>query len=499
MGIGRIIGLVIGTPLLVVFSLILSVFIFYGLIQLLKKRKIASFAVFVSERYLFGNRGDKSLWKSVWSAALRMIPRRRKSILTIAWSALMNLIFKRKKTIEAPSGNAINIITSISMLAIMVVTAALILVLSVFNGFQELIEDMYTSFDPDVRIEASVGKHFRGSDSLEKVIMATPGVEYVVPTIEEMAMLTYYDRQEKGVIKGVTQGHLNVDRLDQLVYDDGEYSFTSPEGFPTAVFGGTIAYYLNAQISDKTTPVKIWSVSHTVDPLKNPEQAMLSSSVFPVGYFKVQLDYDSKYVLMGFKDVRDLFQMGDKITAYEIKVKDFDRSQMVRDSLQARLGDQYKVLSWYDMHDDLFKVMQNEKLVAYLILTLMLMIAGVNIIGGLSMIVVEKTRDIGILRSMGASKKNIRRVFLTQGFLVGGIGGLAGIIAAFIFGFLHETVGLIPLAGGESFGELKFFPFEMMAMDFLVIFLTVFGLSILASLQPSAKAAKIIIVEALRK
>lgn len=474
MDLGRQIAIGLGTPLLLIFSLFSAVLIVYGVIQALKKGKSNHFTVFVAERYLFGKSERRTVLGTIWRASFSIIP------------------------FAGGSRNAINTITSISMLAIMVVTAALILVLSVFNGFQHLIENMYTSFDPDIRIEASRGKKFVGSDSLRTLIEGIEGVEYVVPTLEEKAMMTYYDRQEMGLVKGITPEHLRINDYDRLVYE-GTYTFHTPEQAAGGIFGGTLAYYLNARISDRNKPVQIWTASETADPLKNPEEAYQSVSVFPTGYFKVQLEYDSKYLLMDFETVRKLFQAGDEITAYEVKVTRFDQAQAVRARLQKALGPQYRVETWFEQHEGLFKVMKNEKVVAYLILTLMLLIAGVNIIGGLSMVVVEKTRDIGILQSMGANARQIRKIFLVEGLMVGGIGGMAGMIAAFVFGWVHQTIGLIPLAGGDSYGELTYFPLQLNGWDFLVIFCTVFGLSILAALHPARKASQTRIVEALRK
>lgn len=474
MDLGRQIALWLGTPLLLLLSLFLAVMLIYLAVQAFKRGKGNRFTVFVAERYLFGKGENQTFLGKIWRASFSLIP------------------------LAGGSRNAINTITSISMLAIMVVTAALILVLSVFNGFQHLIENMYTAFDPDIRVEASRGKKFVGSDSLKTIIQGVEGVEYVVPTLEEKAMMTYYDRQEMGMIKGITPEHLLVNHYDRLVYE-GVFTFRTPEGNPGGIFGGTLAYYLNARISDRSKPVQIWTASESVNPMTNPEGAYQSLAIYPTGYFKVQLEYDSKYLLVNMDDAKELFQTGDRITAYEIKATHFEQAEQVKARLQAVLGDQYKVKTWFDQHEGLFKVMKNEKMVAYLILTLMLLIAGVNIIGGLSMVVVEKTRDIAILQSMGASRRQIQRIFRMEGLMVGGIGGMAGMIAAFAFGMVHQTWGLIPLAGGESYGELTYFPLQLNGWDFVLIFCTVFSLSLVAALHPARNASQTRIVEALRK
>lgn len=394
--------------------------------------------------------------------------------------------------------NAINIITFISVLGITYVTAALVLVLSIFNGFQVLIEDMYTAFDPDIKVVAARGKGFAASDSLVQAIKAVPGVAYVTPVVQDKAMLTYFDKQRMVEVRGVPQDYLRINRLDTLVYE-GDYAFQTENGFPMIVLGGSVAYFVNARLSDRLHPMKLWAASDARELLRNPESAIRTRDVFTAGYFKVQMEYDTRYVIADIALARDLLDMKGRVTSYDIVLDDFDQATRVSAALQEKLGDQYQVQTWYAQHEALFNVMKNEKLVAYLILTLMLLIAAVNIIGGLSMIIVEKTRDIAILKSMGARKGAIRKIFLVESLLVGGIGGSAGMMVAFIVGYIQEHYGLVRINGGESFQEVEFFPLKMWAGDFVLIFLTVFALSVLAGLYPSAKAAGTNIVKSLRK
>lgn len=395
--------------------------------------------------------------------------------------------------------NAINIITFIAVVGITYVTAALITVLSIFNGFQDLVENMYTSFDPDLRVVAARGKGFIGSDSLLSTISSHDGISHVSPTIQDKAMLTYYDKQYMVEVKGVKPDYLELNRLDELVYE-GDYAFVSEGGRPMAVLGGSVAYFINARISDRIQPMRLWAAGDAKKSLVNPEDAVEAVDLFTAGYFKVQMEYDTRYILADFGVTKQLFSMKERVSSYDIRLDDFDDADDVKESLQEQLGEKYKVETWYDMHESLFNVMKNEKLVAYLILTLMLIIAAVNVVGSLSMIIVEKTRDIGILKSMGASKGMIRSIFLQESLLVGCIGGFAGMFTALIIGYLQEKGGLVPMGGGESFtSQVEFFPHIMLPSDFILIFCTIVGLAILAGIYPSAKAAGIEIVRALRK
>ncbi|MEM0996564.1 MAG: ABC transporter permease [Bacteroidota bacterium] len=394
---------------------------------------------------------------------------------------------------------AINIITFISVLGVTYVCLVLIVILSVFNGFQTLIEGMYTAFDPDIKIVAERGKTLPYSDSLITRIAQTEGVNFVSPTIQDKAMLTYFDKQYLVEIKGVRRDYLNVSRLDTLVYE-GDYQFETADGYPMTVLGGSVAYYINSRMSDRINPMKIWAIGDVKQLLRNPEAAMRPPvDIFTAGYFKVQMEYDTKYALVDYNLAEETFDMVGKVSSYDVKLNDFDDSELIARQLRERLGPDYQVQTWYDQHETLFNVMKNEKLVAYLILTLVLIIAGVNIIGGLSMIVLEKTRDIAILRSMGAQRSVIRRLFLVESTFVGGIGCFAGMLAAFVFSQVHLAVGVIRINGGESFAEIEYFPLEMAWQDYALTFVTVFALSILAGLYPSAKAAATQIVRSLRK
>lgn len=394
--------------------------------------------------------------------------------------------------------NAINVISLISVFGITYVTYVLIVVLSIFNGFQGYIEGMYTAFDPDVRIVAARGKTLPINDSMLVALREMDGVKAVSEVVQDKAMLTYYDKQYMVEVKGVKRDYLNVNRLDTLVYE-GDYAFEGMDGLQQVVVGGSVAYYINARISDRMHGMKLWAVSDPKALMTNPENAVKSEEIFTAGYFKVQKDYDTRYIIADFYMVQELFDLDFQLTSYEIALDDFHQSEEMAAQIQTKLGAKYKVETWFDMHDTLFKVMQNEKLVSYLILTLMLLIAAVNIVGGLSMIIVEKTRDIAILRSMGAQRAMIRKLFIVEGVFVGAIGGIAGMIAALIFSWFQINVGVVCLNGGESFSDMQYFPLEIWWGDYALTSLTVFGISVIAGLLPSIKAANTNIVISLRK
>lgn len=399
-------------------------------------------------------------------------------------------LFSKKKQ------NAINIITGISVTGIMFVTAALLLVLSIFNGFQSLIEDLFSAFDPDLKVEAVRGRTMELSQETIAKITSLNEVAFVSPTIENKAMIGYGDKQHIVAVKGIQEDYLKISPLDTLVYD-GEYRFAGIGGYSNCILGGGVAGYINANLRDDIHPIELLVASESGDFLRNPESAIRTEYFFPAGYFSVQIEYDNKYVLIGFQQAQKLFDYEGKCTAYEVRLKEKYRADEAKVKLEAILGEDFKIRTWYEQHETLYKVMQNEKLVAYLVLALILLLAGVNIVGSLSMTVLEKTRDIAVLMSFGANKNLIGKIFLSLGFMIGAIGGMAGTLIGLMVGYLQQTYGLVKLSGGDSF-LISAYPLEMRVADFIVVFLTVFGLSLLAAWLPARRATHIQISSALR-
>ena len=407
----------------------------------------------------------------------------------------MNLPFyiARRYLFSKKSSNAINVITWVSILGIGVGTAALILVLSVFNGLTNFIEDLFSAMDPDIKIVAARGQVFTYDGEIYRQLEAHPDVENITRTIEGRVWLEYIDNQTYGVLKGVEDDFLSVNRLDTFVYV-GDYDFEPRNGITRALFGSIVASNLSADLDNEINPVSI-SFLPRDESILNP---ISRDVVFPSGYFSIQKEYDEKYVITDFYFVRELFGLKDEISAYEIRLKDVKKANSVKEDLQELLGEDYEVLTWYEQHKTLYRVMRNEKYVSYLILVLMLAISAVNIVGSLSMIVLEKTRDIAILKSMGASSAKIRKIFLADGLLVGGIGGGLGVIVALLGGLAQKYYGIIQLHGGESF-RVKAFPIDLVLSDFLLVSITVVVLSVLASLYPSLQASRVKISEGLRQ
>lgn len=398
---------------------------------------------------------------------------------------------------RARNFNMINIITAISVFGITVGTAALIIVLSVFNGFHALIDDLYSRFDPDIKVTALKGKTMEYSEELITSFKNVPGVAAVGPTVENKCVMQYFDKQHIVNLKGVQDDYQKVSPIDGQVYE-GEYAFFGSGNRKMAVLGGGVAYYLNANLNDLTHPIKIFVANEDLKTTSLTADPFLTEDIFPSGYFSVQKEYDDHYALVDFGLARKLFQMKDKVTAYEIRIMGNADEMEVKGAIQELLGPKFKVQTRFEQHQTLYEVMQNEKLVAYLVLCLMLIVAGVNIVGSLSMIVLEKTKDIAVLRAMGLPRKGIVSIFLYQGFTIGLIGGIAGAAIGLIFGILQMEFGILEINGGDSF-VVDAFPLQLNAWDFVVIFFTVFILSIIAAIYPAVKASFLEIPQALSK
>jgi len=382
------------------------------------------------------------------------------------------------------------------MLGIAVGTAALIIALSIFNGLATFIEGLFSALDPDVKVVAARGSSFEYSEEVKKKLEGIPGVTIVSLTYEGKVGMQYYDKQAFAVIKGVDESfnkHNPIDSVDFLY--EGEYEFGPKNGYPRAIMGSEVAARVGANINDEIEPIKVFVPLHKRKGRTLPVQ---TSYIFPSGYFSVQKEYDEKYVLVGLKAAQEIFNQEGRITAYEVGIKNLGQVDRVKADMEKALGEKFQVLTWYEQHKTLYQVMRNEKYVSYLILTLMLVIAAVNIVGSLTMIVLEKTRDIAVLKSMGTTVRTIRQIFFVEGLLVGGIGVSTGLGVGFLFGLIQQQFGVLKLQGGESF-RVSAFPLEMQVGDFLLIAITVLTLSMLAAWYPSQKAAEVDVVEGLRR
>ena len=412
------------------------------------------------------------------------------------------LSISRRYLFSKKSSNAINIIIWVCIVGIGIGSAAIILVLSVFNGLTNFIEELFAGIDPDIKIVAAAGQSFEESEELYESLLNYAEVASVSRTLEGKVWLEHGDNETVAVLKGVEPNFLSVSPLDTFVIR-GDYTFAPRNGTYQAVLGIEIAHRINENLVHDGQPITdfpSFRVSYLPQDAStfNPLNDLRSQQLYPAGIFSIQKEYDETYLVTNLNFVKELFDLENHISAYEIRLKNIDRSERAKKELQELVGERYEVLTWYEQHKTLYRVMKNEKYISYLILVLMLAIAAVNIVGSLQMIVYEKTRDIAVLKSIGATSSMIRKIFQYTGLMVGGIGGMIGLVLALVAGLAQKYFGVVPLHGGESF-RVKSFPIDLVWDDFILVFITVILLAAIASLYPSRRAAKVNVVKGLRQ
>lgn len=382
------------------------------------------------------------------------------------------------------SRTAINIISLVSVLGVATGTMALVVVLSVFNGFDEVIKSLISSFDPDIKITPKEGKVFDPQTAGLDRIMDIPGVFMVSKVLEENALIRYEDRQYIATLKGVDTNYVHVNGIDTMIVD-GDF-ILEKSGAPLAVVGQGVAYSLKIGLTF-TSPLVIYLPKRTaqVNP-SNPLASFNRMLVWPSGVFGIEQDFDSKYVILPIGFVRDLVDYSSEVSALEIKItQGFDQKKVLNE-IRSITGDNFNVLNRYQQNELFYRIMRSEKWAIFFILTLILLIASFNIIASLTMLIIDKKDDIETLRKIGANNSLIRKIFLTEGWLISVIGSGAGFIAGIAISFIQEKFELIKLGGSGSF-VIDAYPVKINLQDIILIWITVLLIGFLAAYYPIRK------------
>jgi len=379
------------------------------------------------------------------------------------------------------SHNAINIISGISAAGVGVGAMALVCVLSVFNGFELLISDMFSAFDPDLKITLTHGKTFDiNSPELTKVKQLKT-VAYFTEVVEENALLRFKEKQMPATIKGVSNDFEKMTRIDSIMYDgtfilnDGAFERAVP-GVGVASILGLGAHFID--------PLYIYAPKRTSKiNLLRPENSFNQKGTFVSGIFSVkQLQYDDHYVIVSIKLARELFDYENtKVTSAELKLAKGVDHETVQKQIKALLGKQYQVKNRYEQQESFFKIMKIEKWFTYLILCFILLIASFNIIGSLSMLIIDKKNDIETLRSLGANNQLIRRIFLFEGWLISIVGAISGIGLGTLLCLLQQHFGILKLGTGYV---VDAYPVVTNVTDLALVFVTVLAMGFLAAYYP---------------
>jgi lipoprotein-releasing system permease protein len=393
----------------------------------------------------------------------------------------LNLAFyiARRYIVSKKSNNAINIISWISVSAIAVGTAALIIVLSGMNGLTGLVESLYNSFDSDIEITAAKGKSFEVNEALNKKIRAVDGVTNVGYSIEDNALLKLEDKQTIVTVKGVSKQFSAITSFDTLVFD-GSYKLKQGETW-YGVFGKGVAYRIGASVTDFYTPISIYSPKRGKVSSINPEDAFNEFKLYPSGLFSINDEFDYKYILVDIDLARQLFDYTNEVTSIELGCDRTMNIEKIQERLEAALGNGFVIRNRFQQNETLFKTLQTEKLLTFLILTFILVVATFNIIGALTMLIIEKKKDIAILNNMGADARLIRRIFMTEGFLITIIGATAGLVLGLGLCWLQIATGFITFDEGYV---VSAYPVKVMWTDFFAILGVVLVIGFFAAWYP---------------
>ena len=399
-----------------------------------------------------------------------------RTILKFAWR-----YFKAKK-----STNAINIISWVSVVAIVFGPASLIVILSAFNGFESLVKSLYASFYPDIKISATKGQVITLTREQIEKLQGIAGVASLSLIAEEKALIQNGGLQTVVHIKGVDRNYKHVAGIADHMYR-GEYLLGNAEK-PALVFGVGVEQALGLASNQAISPVSVYMPKKnsfsTTDPLSSLSLAVAN----PVGSFAIQSEFDNKYVITNLDFIR--LYAGyekDQFTAVEIKILPTAQPVDVIAMIKSILGEAYKVEDRYQQNSTLYTTIKLEKLAIYGIFSLILIVAAFNMLGALSMLVLEKKKDIQVLMAMGADQGLVQKIFLAEGILLSTIGTLGGMLVALVLYYLQITYKLVPLQGDTFL--IDYYPVELSLPDFIVVGLTVLIIGILASWIPSRKAS----------
>lgn len=395
------------------------------------------------------------------------------------------LVSKRKK-------NFINIISLLAVGGIAFSTAALVIVLSVFNGLEELLRSLNNSFDPPIKIEAKTGKSFLFTDSLSAKIKQTPGVEVVTEVIEDYAYVRYRDANQIVMLKGVSDNFIEQQRIPNENLVAGKMRLKEGN-INYALVGQGVSNTLSLAVNDPTFAMQIYYIKNGKVSATDPTSLYSQKSILPGGAFAILATIDEQYVLVPLEFARELLDYGNKRTALEIIVKEDANLETVKHDLQVNLGDSFSVLTQEEQHKDLYRLLKMEKLFTFLTFSLLLGIASINVFFSLMMLALDKKKDISILSSMGAPQKLIRNIFLTEGALIAFAGGLLGLVLGGVICWLQQTFGFVSM--GMETSVTPGYPVKMVWTDFAVTVATIIAITMLVSFKPASSASQFASVE----
>lgn len=390
------------------------------------------------------------------------------------------LYIARRYVFAKKSHNAINIISAISIIGIAVGTIAFITVLSVFNGFDGVVKDLFNTFYADFEIVPKQGKSFKITESDLEKLRSHKDVLNISQIIEENALIIYEDRQTIASVRGVDEDYHKVTGLDTMIWE-GEWNLgTSSRSM--ACLGRGIARNLNVFFQYPEF-MKMVAVKRTEKHSRHPERNLNFEKVIPSGSFATHAELESKYVIVPIDFARQLFDYPDEISAIEVQAKPGVNLSRLHDSLQELVGNQLVVKNRIQQNDLLYRTMRSEKWAIFFILVFILLVSSFNVVGTLSMLIIEKKDDIQTLRYLGAPIKTIKQTFLIEGLIISFLGAISGLIVGSIICIIQQEFGIVKLEGAEAF-VIDAYPVKILIADIVLVLASVLLIGFAASWYP---------------
>ncbi len=372
--------------------------------------------------------------------------------------------------------HAINIISGITMMGVLIGSAALIIVLSVFNGFEKVILSLYSNFSPEIKIEPRMGKTFDPHTAYFNELHKDARVFSYTEVLQDKALIKYGNKTFIATMEGVSDEFLKNSKLDSTI-QDGSFTLKS-NGRPYAVIGTAIQASLSININDQLSPLQIYSPRRNITGSANPLDEFVVRNIYPSGVFSVQQDFDNIMVIP-IDFARELLEQPKQVSFIELDFKQGTDVNAVQDEIKDKLGNGYIVKNRKQQNTELYKTLNYERWAIFMILTFVLIIAAFNIVGSLTMLVIDKRKDIAVLTSLGANKQTIQGIFFFEGMMISFVGCIIGIVIGIIFCILQEQYGFLRI--DSKLTVVDAYPVAINPTDFLLVFLTVGVISVIAS------------------
>ena len=391
----------------------------------------------------------------------------------------------RRYLFSQKSTNVINVISGISVVGVAVATMALVVTLSVFNGFHDLVASLFTSFDPQIEITPAEGKTAPADDPLLTKVRQLPQIEVATECVEDQALAVYEGRQAMVTIKGVDDNFDRLTHIREILLGDGSYELHAADmsyGIP----GVRLADQLGTGYRYRS-PLKIYAPRRQGQlDMSNPADGFVEDELFSPGviFCVQQARYDKDYIITSINFTRNLFDQYGMLSSLEVRLKPGSDFEAVKSQIKQICGERFHVKDRYEQQDDTFKIMKIEKLIAYIFLTFILMVACFNIIGSLSMLIIDKRNDVVTLRNLGANDRQITRIFLFEGRMISAFGAVIGILVGLLLCWIQQQFGVIALGSSAGSFIVNAYPVSVHPWDVVLIFVTVLVVGFLSVWYP---------------